>query len=68
MRLLRFNLTATYTPGKDLVVADTLSRNPLHTSEVHSELQDEVEEYLQAAASRWPASDAKLEQIREETA
>ena len=46
-----FQLTATYTPGKDLVVPDTLSWSQLHISEVHSQLQDEVEEYVQAAAS-----------------
>ena len=68
MRLLRFNLTATYAPGKDLVVADTLSRCPLQVDEVHDELEGDVEEYVDGVASRWPATDKKLEEIRRETA
>ena len=67
MRLLRFNLTAVYAPGKDLVVADTLSRCPLQVSSI-GELQEEVEIFVQEVASAWPATDAKLEQIRCETA
>ena len=68
MRLLRFNLTATYAPGRDLVVADTLSRSPLQVSEVSSDIQEDVRAYVQEAAARWPATDAKLEKIRQETA
>ena len=67
MRLLRYNLTAVYAPGKDLVVADTLSRCPLQVSEV-SELQEDVKLYVDDVASHWPATDAKLDQIRQETA
>ena len=60
MTLLRFNLTA----GKDLVVADTLSRSPLQVDEIQSEFQEDVDEYVDgvalAAGQTWSAHPAQL--------
>ena len=37
---MRFKLNAEYVPGKEIVVADTLSRNPLSVSSETSETED----------------------------
>ena len=44
MRLMRFNVKAKYVPGKDMLVADTLSRSPVSTTESssHEEIQAHV--------------------------
>ena len=39
---MRFKPNAEYVPGKDLVVADTLSRNPLSVSSETSETEEDV--------------------------
>lgn len=66
MRLMRFKITAQHTPGKEMVIADTLSRCPAVETQP-SNLQSVVEEYVGEIVSSWPASDAKLNQIRMET-
>jgi hypothetical protein len=42
MRLMRYHFSAVYTPGKNLVIADTLSRSPLNEY-VDMNLQDEIQ-------------------------
>ena len=42
MRLMRYHFSAVYTPGKNLVIADTLSRSPLHEYG-DMDLQDELQ-------------------------
>jgi transposase InsO family protein len=69
MRMMRFNPVPKYVPGKDLIVADALSRQPLKVSDkVHvDDLVEEVAIYVDSVVSQWPATDAKLEQIRHAT-
>ena len=67
MRLLRFKYTISHVPDKSLVVADTLSRAPVtkHKSE-HDDLQnEEIELYVNSVLSEIPASDKRLEEMRE---
>ena len=59
-------MTAEYAPGKDMVVADALSRSPLNR-ESGSHLQQGVQDNVNEITSSWPASDSKLGQIRKET-
>ena len=66
MRLMRYNVTAEYAPGKDMVVTDTLSRSPLNR-ESGNHLQQDVQDHVNGITSSWPASDSKLSQIRKET-
>ena len=66
MRLMRYNVTAEYAPGKDMVVADALSRSPLN-KESGNNLQQDVQDHVNEITSSWPASDSKLSQIRKET-
>ncbi|MGH0120657.1 UNVERIFIED_CONTAM: hypothetical protein FKN15_068232 [Acipenser sinensis] len=53
MRLIRFNVKAQHVPGKELIMADTLSRNPLKDTEV-SETEEEVKAYVQAVVTSKP--------------
>ncbi|GFR59212.1 Pol polyprotein [Elysia marginata] len=67
MRLMRFRVTATYVPGKNMVVADTLSRCPRKLLEEDDELQQNVKAFVEETVSAWPVSDKKLEQIKQLT-
>ena len=66
MRMARFNTEACYTQGKNMFVADTLSRSPIkHRPQDH--IEEEVIAHVSAITSTWPASDAFLDRIRKET-
>ena len=65
LRLLRFQYNILHVPGKSLVVADALSRAPINQSN-HDGLQDEeVELYVNSVLTELPASDKRLDEIRE---
>lgn len=68
MRMMRYNPVAAYVPGKELIVADELSRHPLPviTADV-CELIQEVEAYEEAVSNAWPISPTKLDVVRAET-
>ena len=68
MRLMRFRAKAEHVPGKELVVADTLSRNPLAALFETSDTQEDVKAYVDAAEMERPASPEKIEQIKCATA
>ena len=65
MRLMRFNVKAKYVPGKDMLVADTLSRSPVSTTESSS--HEEIHAHVSDVQSSWQVSDAGLAKIRAET-
>lgn len=68
MRLMKYNPTAEYVPGKTLTVADTLSRQPLPVMQNEvSELTCDVSALEDAVHSAWPVSPSKLERIKHET-
>ena len=71
MRLMRYKPLAAghdreYVPGKNMTVADMLSRNPMK-AEASTHLSEDVDLHVNAVTSSWPVSDAKLDQIQEET-
>lgn len=68
LRMLRYNPTAEYVPGKQLVIADTLSRHPqLEMTRDVAELTSELEAYEEAVRDEWPVSPSKLDMIRQNT-
>ena len=68
MRLMRFRAKAEHVLGKELVVADALSRNPLAALSETSDTQENVQVYADAAEMERPASPEKIEQIKLATA
>lgn len=65
MRMMRFCYDMVYTPGKELHVADTLSRAPIHMPTKNDAiLQDEITSFVHMITSHLPASDEKLKEIR----
>lgn len=67
IRMMRFNPQAVYAPGKDLVIADTLSRNPSTRTDNQLDLEQEVTAHVAYAESLRPASSNKLARLREAT-
>ena len=67
MRLARFSLTAEYTSGKFMVVADTLSRAPISCGEEAVEgINLEVEDFIGGIICNLPVSRNQLQRIKEE--
>ena len=66
---MHFNLKAVFVPGKELVVANALSRNPVDGAKEHNAaLETEIQAYVDSAVEMRPASPHKLEWIRTATA
>ena len=59
MRAMRFNPVVEYVPGKQLVIADALSRKPLQSCDHHDdelELSDDIEAHIEAVQQSWPVT------------
>ena len=65
LRLMRYDFSISHVPGKDLIIADALSRAPDKISKPYvTDLQhSEVEEYVNHIISSLPATEERLEQI-----
>ena len=64
LRMMRYNFTIVHVPGKALVIADALSRAPLHADVTDSfNLQESTETFISAVVEALPASASRLEQI-----
>lgn len=61
---MRYSYEIRHIPGKYLVAADTLSRNPLQT-DPDKEMVDEIAAYVQGITLSLPASPNRLKQIQE---
>lgn len=64
MRMMKFNAKAEYVPGKDLVVADYLSRNPMATADIPDTVE-EVQMYVDSMESTWPVSNQRLDNSKQ---
>lgn len=61
-RLMQFNVSAKHVPGKQLVVADMLSRLPLN-GDGQSDTDGQVKAYVNAVVASKPIKSPKLEEI-----
>lgn len=62
IRMMRYCYTMYYTPGKQLVTADTLSRKPISHGE-QDELTEDATAYVQSVLMNLPISDVKLAEV-----
>ena len=66
MRLMPFNFKAEHLPGKQMIIADTLSRQPV--TEAVSSTEDEITVHVSSVFQAKPMSDCKIAEIQSETA
>ena len=68
MRLMRYSYTVRYTPGKNIVTADMLSRARSRSVASPGDLNfaDEANVYVASVLAALPATEKRLEQIRRE--
>ena len=66
LQLQRYQLKIVYTPGKDIAVADALSRHFLPDT-CDDSISQESQLQVHAVVSRLPATDERLEQLRQST-
>ena len=65
MRMMRFLFTISHVPGKNLTVADTLSRAPLEeTRDSDQTLQEEADALVNLVVQSLPVTERRLEEIK----
>ncbi|UYV71940.1 K02A2.6-like [Cordylochernes scorpioides] len=64
LRIMRYSYKIVHTPGKNLIVADALSRSP-RMKVGTQELEEELCAYVQQVVSFMPISDVRVEEIKE---
>lgn len=62
LRMMRYDFSISHKPGKELVIADTLSRSPI-SENGEEELSEEIAAYVQNIIDTFPASDERLAEI-----
>ena len=63
MRLMRYRFTISHVPGKLLVTADTLSRQPLKTKNTNTDLENDTKAYVNLVMDYLPASDKRIQEF-----
>ena len=64
LRLMRYDFTIAYTPGKHLCIPDTLSRAPIPSSDDSVDLQKSVEAFISSVVSTIPATPDRLASLQ----
>ena len=66
LRMMRFQFTISHVPGKELTIADTLSRAPTgKPSPADYLLEQEVSAYVSVVMQTLPATESRLQEIKE---
>ena len=66
LRMMRFDYVITHVPGKNLQIADALSRSPVSSATTaDSELQKDVSAYVDLLMQSLPATDHQLQVIKD---
>ena len=65
MQLMRFDFSISYVPGKDIIMADTLSRAPLNQCSDSDQLEEDVNLNVNFVYSLLPVSEQRTETIKE---
>ena len=69
MRLMRFDFSISYVAGKDLNIADMLSRVPVENmSQSDTDFENETKTFVDVVMSNLPASQNRIELIKTELA
>ncbi len=65
LRMMRLDFEIVHVPGKELVIADTLSRAPIKRppSELDMQLQQDTDMFVNSIVHGLPVTDKRLEQI-----
>lgn len=66
MRLMRYNYEVRYVPGKQLVLADSLSRNPVAGKQEDLEIEFENAKYVRFVVENIPATNDMINLIKSE--
>lgn len=67
MRLMRYNYKVIYVPGKQLVLADCLSRNPIGcANNAGKDFAEKIDHYIRFVTSHLPATKSVLQKIKDE--
>jgi len=68
LRLLKYQISIQYIPGKEMVLADALSRAFLHTvDESTAEVAEDIEVLVHTLLNDFPASYNRLDEFRQKT-
>lgn len=67
LRMARFNAEVRHVPGKQLVIADCLSRSPLAYTESDVDRADDVDDYIDFVQSSWRIRDHRLQSLKAAT-
>ena len=68
IRLQKYQPTVQYVPGKNMFIADTLSRAYLTGSNEQQDISEDIEVMVHSFVARMPATPEKIAELKEETA
>ena len=67
LRMMRFNAQVKHVPGKQLVIADALSRSPIPHDDEATKQTEETEMYVDAVQSHWQVSMGRQAKLKTAT-